>query len=306
MGDTTELRTVESIRDRVYIIRGQQVMLDTDLADLYGYEVKRLNEQVKRNIRRFPEDFRFQLNESEIPERLKSQFATLNIQENKRGMHIKKMPYAFTEQGIYMLATVLRGELAEQQSIFIMRAFKEMRHFIANNALLFEKINAIELKQLEYQKDADEKFGRIFEYMAEHEESNQKIFYDGQIFDAFSFLADVIRHAKQEIVLIDGYIDVVTLNILAKKNAGVDVFAYTLPSARISTQDINNFNAQYPTLTVKRTTAFHDRFLIIDGLEGYHIGASLKDAGKKCFGINKIEGADDVKDIMKKAQQTGT
>ena len=306
MGDTTELRTVESIRDRVYIIRGQQVMLDTDLADLYGYEVKRLNEQVKRNIRRFPEDFRFQLNESEIPERLKSQFATLNIQENKRGMHIKKMPYAFTEQGIYMLATVLRGELAEQQSIFIMRAFKEMRHFIANNALLFEKINAIELKQLEYQKDADEKFGRIFEYMAEHEESNQKIFYDGQIFDAFSFLADVIRHAKQEIVLIDGYIDVVTLNILAKKNAGVDVFAYTLPSARISTQDINNFNAQYPTLTVKRTTAFHDRFMIIDGVEGYHIGASLKDAGKKCFGINKIEGADDVKDIMKKAQQTGT
>lgn len=306
MGDTTELRTVESIRDRVYIIRGQQVMLDTDLADLYGYEVKRLNEQVKRNIRRFPEDFRFQLNESEIPERLKSQFATLNIQENKRGMHIKKMPYAFTEQGIYMLATVLRGELAEQQSIFIMRAFKEMRHFIANNALLFEKINAIELKQLEYQKDADEKFGRIFEYMAEHEESNQKIFYDGQIFDAFSFLADVIRHAKQEIVLIDGYIDVVTLNILAKKNVGVDVFAYTLPSARISTQDINNFNAQYPTLTVKRTTAFHDRFLIIDGVEGYHIGASLKDAGKKCFGINKIEGADDVKDIMKKAQQTGT
>ena len=306
MGDTTELRTVESIRDRVYIIRGQQVMLDTDLADLYGYEVKRLNEQVKRNIRRFPEDFRFQLNESEIPERLKSQFATLNIQENKRGMHIKKMPYAFTEQGIYMLATVLRGELAEQQSIFIMRAFKEMRHFIANNALLFEKINAIELKQLEYQKDADEKFGRIFEYMAEHEESNQKIFYDGQIFDAFSFLTDVIRHAKQEIVLIDGYIDVVTLNILAKKNAGVDVFAYTLPSARISTQDINNFNAQYPTLTVKRTTAFHDRFLIIDGVEGYHIGASLKDAGKKCFGINKIEGADDVKDIMKKAQQTGT
>ena len=306
MGDTTELRTVESIRDRVYIIRGQQVMLDTDLADLYGYEVKRLNEQVKRNIRRFPEDFRFQLNESEIPERLKSQFATLNIQENKRGMHIKKMSYAFTEQGIYMLATVLRGELAEQQSIFIMRAFKEMRHFIANNALMFEKINAIELKQLEYQKDADEKFGRIFEYMAEHEESNQKIFYDGQIFDAFSIFADIIGHAKKEIVLIDGYIDVVTLNILAKKNAGVDVFAYTLPSARISTQDINNFNAQYPTLTVKRTTAFHDRFLIIDGVEGYHIGASLKDAGKKCFGINKIEGADDVKDIMKKAQQTGT
>ena len=129
---------------------------------------------------------------------------------------------------------------------------------------------------------------------------------DGQIFDAFSFLTDIIGHAKKEIVLIDGYIDVITLNILAKKNSGVDVFAYTLPSARISSQDINNFNAQYPTLTIKKTIAFHDRFLIIDGVEGYHIGASLKDAGKKCFGVNKIEGTDVVKDIMKKAQQTGT
>lgn len=187
-----------------------------------------------------------------------------------------------------------------------MRAFKEMRHFIANNALMFEKINSIELKQLEYQKDADEKFGRIFEYMANHEEDNQKIFYDGQIFDAFSFLADIIGHAKKEIILIDGYIDVITLNILAKKNAGVNVFAYTLPSTRITAQDINNFNAQYPMLTVKKTIAFHDRFLIIDGVEGYHIGASLKDAGKKCFGMNKIEGTNVVKDIMKKAQQTGT
>ena len=187
-----------------------------------------------------------------------------------------------------------------------MRAFKEMRHFIANNALMFEKINAIELKQLEYQKDADEKFGKIFEYMADHEESNQKIFFDGQIFDAFSLLTEIIGHAKTDIVLIDGYIDVATLNILAKKKTGVAVLTYTLPSAKITAQDISNFNAQYPSLEVKKTTAFHDRFLIIDGVEGYHIGASLKDAGKKCFGITKIEGSDDIKDIMKKAQQTGT
>lgn len=314
MGDTTELKIVEAIKAHVYMFRGEQVMLDFDLAEIYGYEVKRLNEQVKRNIRRFPEDFMFQLTKDEI-DFVKSQIVTSReMQDNILKSQFatsswggkRKLPYAFTEQGIYMLATVLKGELAEQQSIFIMRAFKEMRHFIANNALMFEKINAIELKQLEYQKDADEKFGKIFEYMAEHEESNQKIFYDGQIFDAFSIFADIIGHAKKEIVLIDGYIDVVTLNILAKKNAGVDVFAYTLPSARISTQDINNFNAQYPTLIVKRTIAFHDRFLIIDGVEGYHIGASLKDAGKKCFAINKIEGADDVKEIMKKAQQTST
>lgn len=307
MEDTTELKIVESIRDHVYMLRGEQVMIDSDLADIYGYELKAMNQQVRRNIDRFPEDFMFQMTRDEV-DLVKSQFVTSreNTFFSGQGGGRRKLPYAFTEQGIYMLATVLKGELATKQSIFIMRAFKEMRHFIANNALMFEKINSIELKQLEYQKDAVEKFGRIFEYMANHEEDNQKIFYDGQIFDAFSFLADIIGHAKKEIILIDGYIDVITLNILAKKNAGVNVFAYTLPSTRITAQDINNFNAQYPMLTVKKTIAFHDRFLIIDGVEGYHIGASLKDAGKKCFGMNKIEGTNVVKDIMKKAQQTGT
>ena len=280
------------------MIRGQQVMLDSDLAIIYGYEVKYLNRQVKRNIERFPEDFMFQLTKDEY-ENLRCQ----NVTAIKNVMS-RSLPYAFTEQGIYMLATVLKGELATKQSINIMRAFKEMRHFIANNALMFEKINAIELKQFEYQKSSDEKFSKIFEYMAEHEESNQKIFFDGQIFDAFILLTDIIGHAKKEIILIDGYVDVITLNIIAKKKAGVNVFVYTLPSAKISVQDINNFNAQYPALTVKKTTAFHDRFLIIDDTEGYHIGASLKDAGKKCFGINKIEGADVINSIIQKAVQT--
>ena len=297
MEETTEIITVESIKKCVCMIRGQQVMPDSDLAAIYGYELKAMNQQVKRNIERFPDDFMFQLTKEEF-ENLKSQFVTSSWGG------IRKMPYAFTEQGIYMLATVLKGELATKQSIFIMRAFKEMRHFIANNALMFEKINAIELKQLEYQKSADEKFGKIFEYMAEHEESNQKIFFDGQIFDAFSLLTDIIGHAKKEIILIDGYVDVITLNIMAKKNSGVNVLVYTLPSAKISAQDITNFNAQYPTLTVKKTTAFHDRFLIIDGVEGYHIGASLKDAGKKCFGINKIEGIDVIKNLINKVKQT--
>lgn len=301
------ISSVEDIKNKVHMIRGQQVMLDYDLAKIYGYEVKRLNEQVKRNISRFPEDFMFQLTREEI-ESVKSQNATSrnnNLFEGQEGGR-RKLPYAFTEQGIYMLATVLRGELAEQQSIFIMRAFKEMRHFIANNALMFERINGLELRQLEYQKDTDEKFGMIFAYMADHEEDNQKIFYDGQIFDSFSLLTDMIRRAKKEIILIDGYVDVITLNILAKKNTGVDVKVYTLPGAKISAQDVRNFNAQYPALTVKRTTAFHDRFLILDGMEGYHIGASLKDAGKKCFGINKIYGTDDIENIVKKAQQTST
>ncbi|MBR1571907.1 MAG: ORF6N domain-containing protein [Lachnospiraceae bacterium] len=284
----------------IYTIRGKQVMLDSDLAILYGYEVKRLNEQVKNNINRFPEDFMFQMTKEEVKD-LRSKFSTANINPKSRSL-----PHAFTEQGIYMLATVLNGEIAEKQSIFIMRAFREMRHFIMNNERMFERINSIELKQLEYQKESEEKFNKIFDYIADHKEVNQKIFFDGQIYDAFSLLTDIVGQAKREIVLIDGYIDVITLNILAKKNVGIDVFAYTLPSARISSQDINNFNAQYPTLTIKKTIAFHDRFLIIDGVEGYHIGVSLKDAGKKCFGVNKIEGMDVVKDIMKKAQQTGT
>lgn len=312
MGNTTELRLADAIKNHIYMIRGEQVMLDCDLADIYGYELKAMNQQVKRNIERFPEDFMFQLTKDEI-DILKSQFV---VSQEKQDDSLKsqfvtsswggkrKLPYAFTEQGIYMLATVLKGELATQQSIFIMRAFKEMRHFIANNAVMFEKINSIELKQLEYQKESDEKFGKIFEYISNHEEDNQKIFYDGQIFDSFSLLAQIIGSANKEIVLIDGYIDVATLNILAKKAAGVDVLVYTFPSAKISAQDINNFNAQYPTLIVKKTTVFHDRFLIIDGVEGYHIGASLKDAGKKCFGINKIQGVDDIKGIIKKAQQT--
>ena len=160
MDEKKELLVIDSIivQNLIYTIRGRQVMLDSDLAELYGYEVKRLNEQVKRNINRFPEDFMFQLTEEEIPERLKSQFATLNENGNRRGLHIKKLPYVFTEQGIYMLATVLRGELAEQQSIYIMRAFREMRHFLANNKLMFERIKSIELKQLEYQKYSDEFF----------------------------------------------------------------------------------------------------------------------------------------------------
>lgn len=282
----------------IHTVRGRQVIMDSDLAMLYQVETKKFNQAVKRNENRFPEQFRFQLTKTEY-EDLRSQTVTSNGRGGRR-----YLPYVFTESGIAMLSAVLNSDIAISVSIKIMDEFVRMRHIMANNLLMFEKISAIEFKQLEYQKDVDIKFGRIFEYMADHEESNQKIFFDGQIFDAFSFFSDIIRHAKTGIILIDGYIDIVTLNILSKKKPGVDVLVYTLPSARITTQDISKFNAQYPTLTVKKTTAFHDRFLIIDGIEGYHIGASLKDAGNKCFGITKIEGADDIKDIMNKAYQT--
>ena len=197
-----------------------------------------------------------------------------------------------------MLATVLKGEVAEQQSIFIMRAFREMRRFIANNALLFEKVSHIELKQLEYQKSTDEKFDKVFQYIEDHAESEQKIFFDGQIYDAFSLITSIIQKATSEIILIDGYVDVDTLNILAKKNTGVDVKIYTYASAPLTNRDAANFNAQYPTLTVKKTQVFHDRFIILDGKTAYHIGASIKDAGKKCFGISLLEDPGMVTDLL--------
>ena len=290
---------VNDFGNRIYTIRGKQVMLDYELAALYGYKVRALNQQVKRNIERFPDDFMFQLTKEEV-EGVKSQFVISpfsNFYAGQEGGR-RKPPYAFTEQGIYMLATVLKGKLAEQQSIFIMRAFREMRQFISNNALLFEKISHIELKQLEYQKSTNEKLEKVFQYIEDQTESKQKIFFDGQIYDAFSFITSIVQKAQNEIILIDGYVDVGTLNILAKKNATVDVKIYTYASASITNNDIVNFNAQYPTLTVEKTQIFHDRFIILDGKTVYHIGASLKDAGKKCFAISLLEDTENAMNLI--------
>ena len=290
---------IEDIGSHIYTIRGHQVMLDYDIATIYGYEVRTMNQQVKRNIGRFPVDFMFRLTKEEI-EVVKSQIVISpnhNFFSGQEGGR-RKLPYAFTEQGIYMLATVLKGEVAEQQSIFIMRAFREMRHFIANNALLFEKVSHIELKQLEYQKNTDERFDKVFRYIEDHAESEQKIFFDGQIYDAFSLITSVIRKAKKEIILIDSYVDVDTLNILSKRNNGVDIRVYTYANAKLSNTDIANFNAQYPTLTVERTQVFHDRFIILDGKTVYHIGASIKDAGEKCFGISLLKDQEIVAELL--------
>ena len=290
---------VNDFGNRIYTIRGKQVMLDYELAALYGYEVRALNQQVKRNIERFPDDFMFQLTKEEV-EGVKSQFVISpfsNFYAGQEGGR-RKPPYAFTEQGIYMLATVLKGKVAEQQSIFIMRAFREMRQFISNNALLFQKISHIELKQLEYQKSTNEKLEKVFQYIEDQTESKQKIFFDGQIYDAFSFITSIVQKAQNEIILIDGYVDVGTLNILAKKNATVDVKIYTYASASITNNDIVNFNAQYPTLTVEKTQIFHDRFIILDGKTVYHIGASLKDAGKKCFAISLLEDTENAMNLI--------
>ena len=291
---------VENIKNLIYYIRGKQVILDNDIAKLYEVETKRVNEAVKRNIKRFPEAFCFQLNEKEISN-LRSQFATSSLKKNNYGGR-RYLPYAFTEQGVAMLSAVLHSDKAIEVSINIMNAFIEMRRFILNNQMMFEKISNIELKQLEYQNSANQKFEEIFKYIGDYKEKNQKIFFEGQVYDAFSCLIDIIKKANNEIVLIDNYIDIDidTLNILSKKNNNVCIKLYTKQNKKLNLNDINKFNIQYPKLELKYTDKFHDRFLIIDRKFIYHIGASLKDAGKKCFGITLIKYDAIMKDILSK------
>lgn len=293
--ETKEVVVQEStIKNLIYVIRGQQVMLDSDLATLYQVETKVFNQAVKRNMERFPEEFCFQITKEDYSS-LRSQIVTSKGKGGRR-----YLPYVFTEPGIAMLSAVLRSDVAVQVSIKIMNAFVEMRRFMANNSLVLNRINEIEVKQLSFQKDTDEKFEKIFTYISEHEEVTQKIFFEGQIYDAFSLLTGLISKVEKELVLVDNYVDISTLNILAKKKPGVNAVVYTAKTTKLSKNDVDRFNQQYPMLEIRHTGAFHDRFLIVDGLYAYHIGASIKDAGKKCFGINKLEDAKIVAGILEK------
>ena len=291
--------TNENIRNLIYTIRGKQVMLDSDVAMLYNYETKKINQAVKRNIERFPKEFCFQLTEDEI-ENLRSQIVNLEILEdgetslrsqfvtlknNGRGQHRKYLPYAFTEQGIAMLSGLLKNEIAVRVSINIMNAFVTMRKFISNNAQVFERLINVEYKLLEH----DKKFDKVFDELQHEENIKQKIFFDGQIYDAYSLIVNIIRKANNKILIIDNYIDDTILELLTKKNKNVVVTILTANNSNISNLDVQKFNKEYPTLEVSKSNKFHDRFIVIDDKELYHCGASLKDLGKKCFGINKIE-----------------
>ena len=270
------------IQHMIYNIRDKQVMIDSDLAMLYQVETKYLNRQKSRNEDRFPEDFCFQLTKEEY-DILRCQNVTSKKESGSGGR--RYLPYVFTEQGIAMLSTVLKSKVATDISINIMRTFVEMRKIFLSNQEIFKRLDRVELKQLE----ADRKLEEVFNYIGANTEVKQNIFFNGQIYDAFSFIIGLIIKAKKEIILIDNYVDINTLNILCKKNKGVGIVILTGSKGTLSTKDIKIFNAQYPKLSLKFTTDFHDRFLIIDKTEVYHIGASIKDAGKKSFGITKIE-----------------
>ena len=291
-------------------------MLDYDLAEFYGYEVKALNQQVKRNIDRFPEDFMFQLKKEEVPKEFsKSQIVTLNEKGDKRGTNIKKMPYAFTEQGIYMLATVLKGQLAEQQSIFIMRAFREMRHYIKQNQqfvtpselrLVTAKVSEISVQVagvVDWKNKSEDRFDNIqrsIDALSENfvleKDFKNFVIYKGQKFEADAAYIDIYQQAKKSIYVVDNYVNTKTLQLLSQKQEGVEIVLFTEnghgKKGFLSTAVVNDFLQQYPPLRIKPNADCHDRLIVLDYGEpteqAYHCGASSKDAGKKLCAINII------------------
>lgn len=361
--------TAQTIESKIFTIRNVQVMLDKDLAELYGVETKRINEQVKRNSERFPEQFCFQLTKEEVeslrsqivtlssvnetlrsqnatsntenePSRsqiatlngeitdLKSHFATsrsqsviLNTENSFLGSQIvtskkenrggnRYLPYAFTEQGVAMLASVLKSETAVKVSIQIMNAFVQMRHFLASNSSLFARLDSVEKQQIETEEKLNRNIVQIQEKLTVHEKIFEKVFdaleaadlpkqgvfCNGQIFDSYKFVSDLIRKAKTSIILVDNYVDDTVLSMLDKRKSGVSATIYTQSISKQLTLDLQKHNAQYAPIDVRVMTNFHDRFLFIDEKTIYHIGASIKDLGKKVFGFSKL--GLDAKQIM--------
>ena len=280
MADDMILIDERSIKDRIYTIRGVQVMLDADLAQLYHVETKALNQAMKRNTNRFPSQFCFQLTKKERDE------LVTTCDRLARLKHSSTYPYVFSESGVAMLSAVLHSEIAVKTSVSIMNAFVSMRHYLTDNSLVFQRLDRIELKQLE----TDDKVNQLFKQLEKPEPDKAVIFFKGQMWDASSCIEQILEKAEREIILIDSYVDRKTLDMLSRKKTGVSVLMFTSASGnRITEKEISDFNAQYPSLEVGITDEFHDRFLILDRRKMYHIGASIKDAGKKAFEISPNE-----------------
>jgi hypothetical protein len=272
--------TEQDFKNKIYTIRGVQVMLDNDLADFYSVDAKRLNEQVKRNIKRFPPEFMFQLMDNEYNP-LRSQFATSKKKGGRR-----YLPYVFTEQGVAMLSGVLKSDIAIGVSIQIINVFVNMRRFISTNAQIFKRLDAVEIKQIETDKKLDTVLNAI---ESKEVQPKQGIFFDGQIFDAYRFVSDLIRTATKSIIIIDNYIDDNILVLLNKRKKDVAVSILTKTISKEMLIEVKKYNEQYPTVRIKEFGNSHDRFIIIDDKDVYHFGASLKDLGKKWFGFSKFD-----------------
>ena len=277
------------IENMIYEIRGKKVMLDSDLAMLFGYETKQLNRQVLRNINRFPENYCFQITDTEYIS-LRCQNGTL---KNGRGEHRKYLPYVFTEYGITMLAGILKSELAIKMSLRIVDIFITMKNYI-NTSLIEQKyFNELTIKNTEDIKLLQESFDKL-----NTKESNNHIFYEGQIYDAYSLLIDILSKARKEIIIIDNYAGKKLFDII--KNINVNVKIYTENIDNISKE---KYEKQYNNLEIINTNIFHDRFIIIDNKMLYHSGASFKDLGKKCFAITKMEDDSILKELLNKLKK---
>ncbi len=279
------------IQDKIFTIRGVQVILDRDLAALYQVETKVFNQAVKRNIQRFSEKFRFQLNENE-----KNELVT-NCDRFNSLKHSTSLPYAFTEFGISMLSAVLKSNIAIEISIKIIESFVNMRKVMSSNTLMYQRFERIENRLSVH----DENFEKIFKAIEDKSvKPEQGIFYNGQIFDAYSFVTDLVKSAKKSILLVDNYIDESTLTILSK-NQNINTIIYTSKISKQLKLDIEKYNQQYKKIELKKFDLSHDRFLIIDEKEVYHFGASLKDLGKKWFAVSKMDM--DVLNIMERLKK---
>ncbi|WP_345993219.1 ORF6N domain-containing protein [Sulfurimonas sp. HSL-1716] len=286
-----------TIQNKIFTVRDLQVMLDADLAELYGVQTKRINEAVRNNPDKFPSDFYFELSKEE-DEILRSKISTFNESLKNRKYSSK----VFTEQGVYMLATVLKSKIATEITISIIRTFAQMRRIINDNSLFLSQLKDLEKRQLSYEIKTDKKLDEIFEAIEAKEiKPKQGIFYEGQIFDAYVFVSELIKSAKNSIVLFDNYVDESVLMLLSKRVSTCNVIIYTKTISKRLELDLQKYNAQYPHIEIKKFDLSHDRFLLIDD-EVYHIGASLKDLGKKWFAFSKMDQASF--EIMKRLNLT--
>lgn len=281
------------IENRIFTVRGKQVMFDRDLAEMYQVEVKRLNEQVKRNINRFPETFRFQLNSLEKDE------LVANCDRFESLKHSSVNPYAFTEQGVAMLSAVLRSDIAVEVSIQIMNAFVELRKLVGQETIQHLRLSSIENKLIEH----DQKFNKLFSALENNTLPQRGVYFDGQIFDAYQFASKIIKNAKSSIVLIDNYVDDTVLTLLSKREKNVKVTIYTATISKQLRLDLQKHNQQYPEIDINLFKQSHDRFLIIDEKELFHIGASLKDLGKKWFAFSRMDSLCD--EVLNKIKTIG-
>ena len=291
---TISISSNKNIEDCIYNIRGQQVMLDSDIADFFDVDTKRINEQMKRNKARFQEDFCFQLNSLEF-KTLKSQNATSNIGRGGK----QKLPFVYTEHGIIALAGVLKSETADKMSVEIARKFIQMRKFILENGDVLLALAKLQNRQLEFENETNHKFEQVFKLIEKLDLPKTALFYNGEWFDAFDFIVGIIRKAAKSIILVDPYCDNKALSFLKYKSEGVEILICNTSKSKLENEELSRFESQYGVIKVRTLTNLHDRFLIIDEEECYDLGASLNYAGKKLFMINKIDTAAVVKEIIR-------